>query len=167
MMNLFPRFISIFPRRLVRVSNELFFEPMATLLDFLTERDQYYPIYELLSSHLRIAEIIALTRTCRKLSHLYQELLPVFWDIDWFLRRFVDDPYEFRGQMKQHNAFLSGQFAYGFFKGEPGEGRPIMDILIHVRDRDAFVQYLLQVEGYEIGTPGHGDVDEVHESFYT
>ena len=118
------------------------------LLDFLAERARYYPIYASLSSYLGIAEIVALTRTCKKLSNLYQDLLARRWNIDRVLHSFADNPCGFREQLKQHNAFISGEFAYRFFMNEI-KRRPLVDIFIKSGDEDAFIQYLVQVEGYE------------------
>ena len=135
---------------------------MVNLLDFLVEGIRYYPIYTSLSSCLKIAEIVALTRTCKTLSNFYQELLAARrWDIDRDLGRFVDDPCGFRAQLKKQNAYLSGEFAYRFFKNETSDGTPRLDVIIHAKDRDAFMQYLRQVEGYEIQKVSY-DIADFH-----
>ncbi len=41
-----------------------------------------YPIFRYICNHLGIAEIIALTRTCKQFSGLYQYLLPMLWNFD-------------------------------------------------------------------------------------
>ena len=119
------------------------------LLDFL-DYDRYYPIYTLLSSYLGISEIVALTRTCKKLSNLYQQLLPSFWDIDRGLRHFLDDPVGFRAQMKQHGALVTGEFASQFCKRETGEVSEMEVLIRSGPNRDAFIRYLLQAEGYNV-----------------
>ena len=120
-----------------------------TLLDFIAQRDRYYPIYTSLSSYLGIAEIVALTRTCKKLSNLYQELQPT-WDVDRDLRQFVEDHCGFREQLGRHNAIVSGDFAHYFFKRETWKTSK-MDVLIERGDSViAFIQYLLQAERYQI-----------------
>ena len=66
--------------------------------------------------HLSIAEIVALTRTCKKYADLYQYLLPAQWNVDRKLRCFVRDPYGFRSQMAKTDALISGSFAFQFFE---------------------------------------------------
>ena len=122
-----------------------------TVLDFL-QRDQYYPIYTSLSSCLGIAKIVALTRTCKKLSDLYRELLPIYWDIDRDLSRFVENPYRFRAQLGRRKAFVSGDFAHHFFKGETWKMSELkMDVLVECRyNANTFIMYLLHAESYKI-----------------
>ena len=122
------------------------------MLDFLAQRNQYYPIYTSLSSYLGIAEIVALTRTCKKLSKLYQELLPIQWDIDRDLCRFVENPCQFRTQLGLHNALVAGDFAHYFFSRETWKTSKV-EVLIESGDSiNAFVEYLLQEERYELGS---------------
>ena len=129
--------------------------PLTMLLDFLAERDRYYPIFTSLSCYLEISEVVALTRTCKKLSNLYQELLSTRWNVDHSLRHyFVDDPYEFRTQLGRHNALVSGDFAHHFFNEDTSNmntAKAFLEIFIKVGDgADAFAQYLVQAERYEI-----------------
>ena len=127
--------------------------PTATLLDFLMQRDRYYPMYTSLSSYLGIGEIVALTRTCKELSHLYQEIMPNRWNIDRDLARFVEDPRGFRTQLGRHNALVSGSFAHYFFKGETWKMFE-MDVFMAYGDgSEAFARYLVGNEGYEIELP--------------
>ena len=92
----------------------------------------------------------ALTRTCKKPCGLYQELLKSRWDVDRDLKSFVEDPLKFRGQLGRSDAFIFGDFAYPFFSRETWD-TPRMDVLIEIGDKtDAFIQHLLQKEGYQI-----------------
>ena len=70
------------------------------------DRESHYPIFSALCDYLPIASIVSLTRTCKKLSGLYHYLLPVQWDVDKALRRFVDDPLGFRSQMARCDALM-------------------------------------------------------------
>ena len=125
------------------------------LLDFLAECDRYYPIFTSLSYYLDIPEVIALTRTCKKLSGLYRELLLTRWNVDHCLRRyFLDNPYEFRTQLGRHNALVSGDFVHHFFKEDTSSidtAKVFLEISMKFGDGvDAFAQYLVQAEGYDI-----------------
>ena len=52
-----------------------------------------YPFFISLCEHLSIAEIVALTWTCKKYADLYQYLLPIQWDLNRRLHRFVQEPH--------------------------------------------------------------------------
>lgn len=81
----------------------------------LLQPDFGYPIYRAIYSHLEIGDIVALTRTCKKLSDTYKRLLPLEWKINEKLSYFLKDPHEFRSQMAEHEALISGSFAIQFF----------------------------------------------------
>ena len=86
------------------------------VLNFLFQRERYVPISDNLCSHLGIAEIIALTRTCKALAGLYQELLPRLWDVDKSLSRFFKDTTNLRSEMARTEALISGSFALQFLE---------------------------------------------------
>ena len=93
--------------------------------------------------------MVALTRTCKKLSNLYQELVNTCWDVDTDIRRFVESPLKFREQLGQYDAFVSGTFASQFF--ERAWKEPEMIIFIKLGGMtDAFIQYLCQIERYKV-----------------
>lgn len=118
------------------------------------DRHMCYPFFIKLCEHLSIAEIVALTRTCKKYADLYQYLLPVQWDVDRRLRRFVRDPYGFRSQMAKSDALIAGSFVTQFFERTSCE---TSDLNIFVENNDyvdggeranKFQSYLVNEEGY-------------------
>ena len=116
------------------------------------DRHMCYPFFIKLCDHLSIAEIVALTRTCKKYADLYQYLLPVQWNVDRKLSCFVRDPYGFRSQMAKTDALISGSFAFQFF--ERTSWKPSdLDIFVehgeHGECANTFQRYLLDKEGYE------------------
>ncbi|KAL8655751.1 MAG: hypothetical protein Q9226_002923 [Calogaya cf. arnoldii] len=117
---------------------------------YIFNRESRYPIFECLCGHLCIGEIIALTRTCRKYSGLYQYLLPKQWDIDRCLRRFVRNPTGLRSKMGETNALISGSFAIQFFERKFW---PDSDLDMYVKEgeeSDALRRHLVMSEGYKL-----------------
>ena len=113
------------------------------------DRHLCYPFFMRLCEHLSIADIVALTRTCRKYADLYQYLLPNQWDVDRGLCRFVRDPCGLRSQMAKTDALIAGSFVVQFF--ERTSWKPFdLDILVeHGECANTFQRYLLDKEGYE------------------
>lgn len=127
-----------------------------TLLD-LFDRDCCYPVFKNLCPYLGIGEIVALTRTCKKLSNLYQILLKRQWDVDAGLCRFVDDPLQFRSQLRKHSAIISGSFALQFFERVVWE---VSDLDIYARAGLAAIglaEYLCEAEGYNLQLTSTGE----------
>ncbi|MCJ1431534.1 hypothetical protein MMC27_000887 [Xylographa pallens] len=120
-----------------------------TVLDFLSPRP-HYPVFRCLCSYLGIAEIIALTRTCKKLSGLYQLLLKTQWKVDHGLLRFVKSPARFRSQMGQHSALVSGSFAVQFFERVTWEDSDLDIFVKGGAGAEAFGKYLIETEDYEL-----------------
>ena len=116
------------------------------------DRHMCYPFFIKLCEHLSIAEIVALTRTCKKYADLYQFLLPVQWNVDHGLRRFVRDPYGFRSQMAKSDALISGSFVFQLFERTSWKTSDL-DIFVehgeHGECANTFQRYLLDKEGYE------------------
>jgi len=115
------------------------------------DRESRYPAFVALCDHLPIADIISLTRTCRKLSTLYQILLPLQWNIDRRLLQFVKDPLRFRSMMARCNAIIFGSFATQFFERMTCKSADLSIMVREGEDEDVFDQYLCEVEGY--GSP--------------
>ena len=112
------------------------------------DRHTCYPFFIKLCEHLSIAEIVALTRTCKKYADLYQYLRPIQWDVDRRLRRFVRDPHGFRSQMAKSNALIAGSFVRQFFERTPWRTSNL-DIFVEGLERaNSFQSYLLKEEGY-------------------
>jgi hypothetical protein len=87
---------------------------MASVVDVL--RDEcYYPIQDTLWQHLGIQDIVNLTRTCKALQPLYRRLVNTQWNLNNRLKRFVEDPMEFRRTLGMCGAIISGSFALQYF----------------------------------------------------
>ena len=112
------------------------------------DRHMCYPFFIKLCEHLSIAEIVALTRTCKKYADLYQYLLPMQWDVDRRLRRFVRDPYRFRSQMAKSDALIVGSFVSQFFERTPWETCGLNIFIEGLERAESFQTYLLDEEGY-------------------
>lgn len=108
-----------------------------------------YPIFDRICSYLPIASIIALTRTCRGLSGLYQSLLPLQWNVDRLLSRFVRDPQFFRSQLGRHNALVSGSVALQLFERVLWKESDLDIFIERGDDAEAFAKYLTKEEGYK------------------
>ena len=123
-------------------------------LPLLLNKDRFYPIFYNICSRLDIASIVALTRTCKGLSTVYQELLDVFWDVNCSLQRFVKNIRGFRSQLRGENALISGSFVLQFLDRVHW---PESDLDIYVsRDTplseslySGMITYLIENEGYE------------------
>ena len=119
-----------------------------TLLDLFGQ----YPVFESLCSFLGIAEIQSLIRTCIGLSNIYKDMLRLRtqWNIDTQLRRFINDPYEFRSQLGKYNALVSGDVALQFFDRTVWEGN-CLEVFVDATGGSAFSRYLCNNEDYQIG----------------
>lgn len=112
------------------------------------DRESHYPIFSAFCDCLSIAEIISLTRTCKRFSGLYQYLLPVQWDVDKALRRYVDDPQGFRTQMARCDALINGDFACEYFERVVWS-YDSLDLYIQPGlGPELFSKYLLHTAGY-------------------
>ncbi|KAF2091748.1 hypothetical protein K490DRAFT_61177 [Saccharata proteae CBS 121410] len=89
-------------------------QPQTTILDLLDPK-QHYPVYDTLCRHLEIVDIINLTRTCKALSGIYQDLQRTHWNLNNRLNNFVKDPIEFRSLLRQSGGVIMGFFVRSFF----------------------------------------------------
>lgn len=112
------------------------------------DRESRYPIFDTLRNCLSIAEIVSLTQTCKTFSGLYQYLLPVQWDVDKALRRYVDDPYGFRSQMAKHDALISDDFATKYFERATWKVYKLCVVIRQGFGVDPFSKYISETEGY-------------------
>lgn len=85
------------------------------LLDFFTQHERYHVVFDNIYQRLEIKDIVAVSRTCKRLSSFYSNMLPCRWNINRRLARFVNDPKEFRSRLGQADALISGTFALQFF----------------------------------------------------
>lgn len=120
--------------------------PLLNVLDY----DSQYPICDRICSFLPIGDLISLTRTCRQLSSLYQNLLPAQWNIDHRLLRFVSDPKALRSFMGKHNVLISGSFAIQFFERVTWEESDLDLYAEAGTSTEALEKYLCKNEGYRI-----------------
>jgi hypothetical protein len=116
---------------------------MSSLVNILNQ-ERSYPIYELLSKYLTFADFLVLRQVCRafkglgKASKLYAQL-----------RRFVNDPTEFRSQLACNDGLISGVFALNIFEFVP---RIVSHIDIVIQDginADTFIKYIQENEKYQ------------------
>lgn len=108
-----------------------------------------YPIFGRLSNYLSIADIIALTRTHRSLTHVYKHLEANRWNVDKTLRRFVVNTANFRSQMARYDALVFGSLPLQFFERVVWEESDMDVIIKGKKEADAFGEYLITAEGYE------------------
>jgi hypothetical protein len=107
------------------------------------------PVADGLCSVLSIAEIINLTRTCKRLSTLDKNLILSQWNVNRLLGRFVDKPREFRSQMAECDAVVSGSQALQFFERVHWKEADL-DVFIRMGSGvDKFCEYLMETEGYK------------------
>ena len=112
------------------------------------DRHTCYPFFSRLCDYLSVAEIYALTMTCKKYANLYQYLLPIQWDVDRRLRLFVKDPYGFRSQMAKHDALISGSFVVQYFERVTWKDSDLDVFIKHGESADVFGRYLVSEEEY-------------------
>lgn len=138
-----------------------------TLL-FATMQDNFWdvfssgPVLDNLGKHLGIEDIVNLSRTCRELSGIYHEFLPLKWDVDRLLRRFVGKPKMLRKQMGLAEALITGSFALEFFDNASWHA-PNLDIVVKdgqgIRDLCDYLsacEFYVVVEGDEHEDMPHG-----------
>ena len=121
--------------------------PLKGLLDLF----QQFPVFDRICSFLGIAEIRSLTRTCKKLSGVYRDLLRTQWNVDIQLRRFVKNPHEFRSQLGRHDALISGSFALQYFERAVWKESGL-DVFIKEESGADFMNYLSVAEGYRLSS---------------
>ncbi|KAI4736606.1 hypothetical protein E4T50_12913 [Aureobasidium sp. EXF-12298] len=85
------------------------------LLDIFIQHERYSLVFDNIYQRLGIRDIIAISRTCKRLSSFYKNMLPCRWNINRRLSRFVNDVKEFRSKLGEAEALISGTFALLFF----------------------------------------------------
>ncbi|KZM25759.1 uncharacterized protein EKO05_0002608 [Ascochyta rabiei] len=116
---------------------------MVTLIDLLSTT--YAPVQAMMLPYLGIAEVVALTRTCKGFGQLLPVLKATAWNIDYQLKKFFGKPKEFRSVLGRCEGLIAGAFARRFFSR--------FDITcdsidMHVNHRDELVRYLKD-DGYQ------------------
>ncbi|KAG9561277.1 hypothetical protein KCU71_g10372, partial [Aureobasidium melanogenum] len=135
---------------------------MANLLDILGA-DRFPTVFDALTAHLPIKDVIALTRTCRTLRSLYQKLVSKgAWDINKRLKTFVNDPLGFRKRLVELDGIISGGFALQFMDRVHWEGSDL-DVCVQVGEKaDGFCRYMEEVEGYDLASRKVGKYNWTH-----
>lgn len=125
---------------------------MANLTTIL-DAERFPPIFDRITSHLPIKDIVALTRTCHELKPLYQKMVSRgAWNIDSRLQKFVKDPLGFRKRLAELDGIISGSFALQFMDRVDWEGSDL-DVCVQLGEKaDAFCRYIEEVEGYDLAS---------------
>lgn len=106
------------------------------------------PILDEIGRYLEIADIVNLSKTCKSLSGLYNEVSRLQWDIDSLLKRFLKYSKHFRQQLGLTEALITGSFALEFFE-RPLWRAPNLDLVVQEGER-AFrlLEYFTRYEDY-------------------
>ncbi len=121
-----------------------------TVLFTLLDPDAIYPLFTAFCDLLSIADIIALTRTCKTLAGLYRSLLPLRWNIDRMLLRFFLNPRGFRQQMGKTDALVSGSPVLQYFV-RTSWNKSSLDVFVQAGEKaDALATYLTGNECYSL-----------------
>ena len=107
-------------------------------------------------SCLDIQSIIALTRTCKSLTWLYKELVPLLWDANRSLKRYVKNPKGLRSQLALADALISGSFVIQFLDRVEYPDADL-DIFVGSHLGESLIEYLVKEEGYEPKNPVEED----------
>ena len=126
---------------------------LVTLLD----SSRYYPIFINICQHLAIGDIVAISRTCDSLSTVYKQLLPILWNVNRSLKRYVEDPQAFRSQLAVNDAVIAGSFVLQFLDRThyPGSTLNLFQCWQSTNENDSnapsrLAGYLCQGEGYQM-----------------
>ncbi|KAH6959644.1 hypothetical protein BKA56DRAFT_501478 [Ilyonectria sp. MPI-CAGE-AT-0026] len=124
----------------------------------LFHSENYYPVLQVISSYLTIADSFALCQVCKGLEGLKDHMLKTVSNVNIPLRDFVDDPTMFRSQLGHHDALISGSFALNLF--ELGHRKvPCLDVFVKEgAHADHFTKYVQENEGYQIDDLENGTV---------
>ena len=109
-----------------------------------------YPVLDRICFYLSIGTIVALSRTCKRLSHAYRDLLRTQWNIDMKLSKFVADSTRFRLQLRESEAIISGSFAVQFFDRTTYQDSDLDIFIKHGDQVGALADHLTAVEGYRL-----------------
>ncbi|RYP26154.1 hypothetical protein DL767_008150 [Monosporascus sp. MG133] len=119
----------------------------------LFDPENYYPVLEVLSSYLTIADFLVLCQVCKGLDGLKNCMLRKISNINVRLRDFVDDAVMFRSQLGNYGALISGLFALNIF--ELGH-RKVLYLDVFIEDganADQFTKYIREIEKYQNDNP--------------
>ncbi|KAL8850395.1 MAG: hypothetical protein Q9221_004627 [Calogaya cf. arnoldii] len=140
---------------------------MAVKFRDIFNRESQYPIFSCLCDHLEIGDILALSRTCKRFASLYEYLLPIKWNVEKRLQRFVRDPTGLRSKMGELDVLISGSFAIQSFQRVTWLSS---DLDLYVEDdeeSDALCAYLVESEGYTLKPTKDPGGDEFGYALYS
>ena len=138
------------PHVIHRITCVLISTEMAIKLIQLLDRDTYYPTYDRVIDSLPIRDIIALTKTCKSFSSIYQDILHKQWNINRHLRRWVEDPRSFRCHMARCNALITNDLALEFFE-RVRYPNAYLDLCMETGPSAvAFQEHLIEHESYSL-----------------
>ncbi|KAH6684495.1 hypothetical protein B0J14DRAFT_13981 [Halenospora varia] len=117
---------------------------------------QTYTIFDGICACLEPQDLIALQRTSKQLSGLFDTLFKTQWNINRQLKRFVHDPVVLRSLMSRLDALVSGSFALQFFERVVWKDSDL-DIYVEYGREDETTtmleQHLVEAEVYTVKPP--------------
>jgi hypothetical protein len=136
----------------------------SSLLYIFTQHERHHLIFDNVYQRLDIKDIIAISRTCKKLSSFYRKLLPCRWNINRRLARFVNDPRDLRSKLGCADALISGTFALLFFAQlywlDSG-----LDIYVRQGSKaDALIRYIGEDKSYKFDHSYGWSDDDQHRT---
>ena len=131
------------------------------MFDLVGLIDRHTPVQASILQQLEIRDIIALSRVCKTLKHVYETTIKTQYNINNALKPFFASPVEFRNVQAETDAIISNSFAICFFLRRSGTHQ----IIIFVRRGSSTtkMQAYLEKDGWvgpEIPPPLE-DCDEV------
>jgi hypothetical protein len=102
-------------------------------------------------AHLDVGEMIALSRTCKVLSPLWNTFIDTGFDIDIFLREYFSEPRSFRSLQAEHGILIDRGAACRFFKRTIHPRR--LQICVNRASFAALQTFLLQDEYLMVVAP--------------
>lgn len=122
--------------------------PVASKPTFLEIFDEcQYPVFSRICELLPVDSIIALSKTCKPLSNLYNRIQSTQWNIDRRLQEYFKDPSQVRSLMGEFDALISGRFVVEFFERIKFPQRSL-EIYVKGAKAAQFVPRLIQGDGY-------------------
>lgn len=132
----------------------------------LFSSEQFYPILDLLSLYLGLADFLVLCQVTKELYPLKDYLRRTYLSINIRLSDFVTAPHMFRSQLGKHDALISGGFALSFFEFNRWKV-PNLDVFIEAGIcAEEFTNYIREHEGYETSQENNPEVETVRSLFF-
>jgi hypothetical protein len=127
---------------------------------------RYIPVQGALLANMEIEDVIALSRTAKALSDLYQTVFRMRYNIERALAPFFSSAKEFRNVQAKTDALISGWFAIDFFdRRNPVRDEAMFQIQVECASRDVMLTYL-QEDGWEITHDTDPENNAFTDGFY-